>query len=139
MLEKEFEVVVVDEFRTSKLCNKCNGQLVNHVVNQVKHHCLLVCPNCSQVRPLQPFFFSPLSSSSSLFLLWISSIIVPNIHSNKNSFQQSTTTTTPAFVQAPMSTISIPASTTSTTSIPLVKLQSHHLIIKEERKKENKN
>jgi hypothetical protein len=45
--------------------------------------------------------------------LWISSIIVPNIYSNENSFQQSTTTTTPAFVQAPMSTISIPASTTS--------------------------
>ena len=41
-VEKKFNVVLVDEFRTSKLCSKCNCELEHY--NNL--HRVLVCRNC---------------------------------------------------------------------------------------------
>ena len=41
-INKKFNVVLVDEFRTSKLCSKCNNELKNYK----NIHRLLVCNDC---------------------------------------------------------------------------------------------
>ena len=42
IIKKKFDVVLIDEFRTSKLCSKCNCNLENY--NNL--HRVLVCRNC---------------------------------------------------------------------------------------------
>jgi hypothetical protein len=44
IIKKKFDVVLIDEFRTSKLCSKCYNELSNY-----KHiHRLLVCQGCNK-------------------------------------------------------------------------------------------
>ena len=45
-IEKKFDVVLVDEFRTSKLCSCCHGELENYKINKKKLHRLLICRSC---------------------------------------------------------------------------------------------
>ena len=42
VIQKKFNVVLVDEFRTSKLCSKCNCKLENYK----NLHRVLVCRGC---------------------------------------------------------------------------------------------
>ena len=42
VIKKRFEVVLVDEFRTSKLCSKCDKELTNYK----RLHRVLVCNGC---------------------------------------------------------------------------------------------
>jgi len=46
LIQKRFDVVMVDEFRTSKLCNQCHGEL-GHYENLYR---VLVCQNCQYNR-----------------------------------------------------------------------------------------
>jgi len=46
VIQKKFNVVLVDEFRTSKLCSKCNSILENAKINNKKLHRVLVCRGC---------------------------------------------------------------------------------------------
>ena len=45
-IEKKFDVVLVDEFKTSKLCSCCHGELENYKINKKKLHRLLICRSC---------------------------------------------------------------------------------------------
>jgi len=48
IIEKKFNIVLVDEFKTSKLCSKCHNELENYTNNGKKIHRLLVCNNCNK-------------------------------------------------------------------------------------------
>jgi transposase len=45
-IEKKFDIVLVDEFRTSKLCSCCHGELENYKIKNKKLHRLLICRSC---------------------------------------------------------------------------------------------
>jgi hypothetical protein len=43
IISKKFDIALIDEFRTSKLCSKCNSELDNYK----NIHRLLVCSKCN--------------------------------------------------------------------------------------------
>jgi transposase len=43
IIEKRFDVVMIDEYKTSKLCSKCHTELKNWN----NHHRILCCNGCS--------------------------------------------------------------------------------------------
>ena len=60
LIARRFCTVSVDEFRTSKLCCRCHGQLQNLRVEQQKktkkvYRCL-ICPECESSKSKQPTF-----------------------------------------------------------------------------------
>ena len=50
---KDFHSVMLDEFRTSKLCHKCHGVLKEVSIKGEKVYRLLGCPNCNKFTPAQ--------------------------------------------------------------------------------------
>lgn len=46
LIKKKYEVVLMDEFRTSKLCSICHNELDNCRMKKGKLHRLLICKNC---------------------------------------------------------------------------------------------
>jgi hypothetical protein len=51
LIQKRFEVLLIDEYKTSKLCNQCDNELENYKVKDkenktIELHRLLVCKNC---------------------------------------------------------------------------------------------
>ena len=46
-ISKKYQVLMIDEYKTSKLCNKCENELINYKdKNNKKIHRLLVCMHC---------------------------------------------------------------------------------------------
>ena len=56
LIARRFCTVSVDEFRTSKLCYKCSGQLEHLRVEQQKVYRCLICPECESSKSKQPTF-----------------------------------------------------------------------------------
>lgn len=65
LISKHYQVLLVDEFKTSKLCNTCHNELSNHIVKKIdnkknedtsekeksiKKHRLLVCKCCKPCK-----------------------------------------------------------------------------------------
>ena len=56
LIARRFCTVSVDEFRTSKLCYKCSGQLQELRVDQQKVYRCLICPECESSKSKQRTF-----------------------------------------------------------------------------------
>jgi hypothetical protein len=56
LISKHYQVLLVDEFKTSKLCNTCHNELSNHTIKKegydksIKKHRLLVCKCCKPCK-----------------------------------------------------------------------------------------
>ena len=52
LLSRNFDLVLVNEFRTSKLCNRCSSELVNHRFEdeRPKHRLLTCSGRCGAIR-----------------------------------------------------------------------------------------
>jgi hypothetical protein len=48
LISKKFKTVLIDEFKTSKLCSKCFKELKHHTKENKKIHRLLKCINCNK-------------------------------------------------------------------------------------------
>jgi hypothetical protein len=56
LISKHYQVLLVDEFKSSKLCNTCHNELSNHTIKKegndksIKKHRLLVCKCCKPCK-----------------------------------------------------------------------------------------
>ncbi len=59
LISKHYQVLLVDEFKSSKLCNTCHNELSNHIIKKegsqgmdksIKKHRLLVCKCCNPCK-----------------------------------------------------------------------------------------
>ncbi len=56
LISKHYQVLLVDEFKSSKLCNTCHNELSNHTIKKegydksIKKHRLLVCKCCNPCK-----------------------------------------------------------------------------------------